>query len=339
MNRVAFILDQFELSSPAQQLLDRFLIGYKQGGEFKAIPAKVLAILPNAREHRLLQARAKDFGLETLDTLDAAAGALGQIDAALFAPGTRASAPSSSLKSSLDRAIGLLPAGKTVYLDASLLSTVDADALRRAAASRSLTVLSSRAAAHLVPLPVRPTFEAGAVRQALIVVQGAFPEAELDALHALKPYLGPQNKAPQARSLKGTALWNLAYSTAWRPLLEAAISRSDNIKGDPDRDGRTQDVVGLQLLERRASEARGHTLDYSTGLRVMILVLDGAVADCNFAVNASGKIHSAQLYHPQAPMENHYDDLAAWILERGNRRSGNLDEAVVIRDIVRTLGA
>jgi len=335
MTRIAFVLDQFELQSPGQQLLDRFLIGYNQNGEFKASKTKVILFLSGAGENRLIQSRVTKFGLEIADSMR---GALAHADFAVVAPGTRKFSQSPGSEDTL--VLSELPAGKAAYIDGSLLLSLESiGKARKVSDSRSISLSISRAAAHFVPLPIKPTFAAKDVQKTLIVAQGTFPEAELDALHALKPYLGSswtQEQRPRVEALQNAALWDFAYSASWRPLLKAAISRSDNIKGDPDRDGRTQDIVGLQLLEKLAVNARGWRVQLANNKQLAILVLDNAVADFNFAVHEGGRIHSAQLYHPQAPMENHYDALAAWIDDHFQNRveRGNIPEAVFISGVL-----
>jgi len=82
------------------------------------------------------------------------------------------------------------------------------------------------------------------------------------------------------------------------------------------RDGRTQDLVGLGLLEDLAKAPRGWSIEHDDGLRYVIAVMDGAVADYNVAVQTrAGGILSAQVHRGQPPGEQHYSRLAA-MLER-----------------------
>ena len=72
---------------------------------------------------------------------------------------------------------------------------------------------------------------------------------------------------------------------AWSwPLLAAALSRSDTPQGNAVLDGRTEDLVGLGLISKLAQLPRGWLLEHQDGLRSAILVLDGVVADINFAI-------------------------------------------------------
>ena len=92
----------------------------------------------------------------------------------------------------------------------------------------------------------------------------------------------------------------------------SALSRSHSPQGDPVVDGRTQDLVGLGLVPKLARHPRGWRLEHRDGLHSTILVLDGVVADFNFAVRArDGSIVSAQLYRAPAPAEQHFSRLTA----------------------------
>jgi len=122
-------------------------------------------------------------------------------------------------------------------------------------------------------------------------------------------------------------------------LLAAALSRSHSPQGDPVLDGRTQDLVGLGLVPKLARNPRGWLLEHRDGLRSTILVLDGVVADFNFAVRGQdASIVSAQLFRAPAPAEQHFSRLAAvmeeffrtggapWPIERNLFIAGLLEE-------------
>ncbi len=79
-------------------------------------------------------------------------------------------------------------------------------------------------------------------------------------------------------------------------------------------DGRTEDLVGLGLVPKLARNPRGWLLEHRDGLHSAILVLDGVVADFNFAVRAAdGGISSAQLLRGAPPAEHHFSLLAGVI--------------------------
>src|SRR5204862_8146383 len=85
--------------------------------------------------------------------------------------------------------------------------------------------------------------------EALVVTQGPYPTAELDGLESLMPFIETRHSAQaelqEVRLLEGSQVWEAGQSGQWsRLLLSSAFSRSNNIKGDPEKDGRTQDVAG-----------------------------------------------------------------------------------------------
>jgi hypothetical protein len=113
--------------------------------------------------------------------------------------------------------------------------------------------------------------------------------------------------------LEGKELWRAGDKGLWSwPLLASALSRSHSPQGDALLDGRTQDLVGLGLVPKLARHPRGWLLEHHDGLRSAILVLDGVVADFNFAVRTQdGPMISAQLFRAPPPAEQHYSRLVA----------------------------
>jgi hypothetical protein len=150
--------------------------------------------------------------------------------------------------------------------------------------------------------------------RALVVVQGTYPQAELEALDALMPLIW--RALPNVRTvthLVGNQFWEVLRRDFW-PLVKSAISRSDSPQGDPVRDGRTQDIVGLGLIERLAKSPRGWLIKHEDGLQYVIAVMDGVVADYNVALQTrAGGILSAQVHRGPAPGEQHYNRLATML--------------------------
>jgi hypothetical protein len=124
---------------------------------------------------------------------------------------------------------------------------------------------------------------------------------------------GGERGVRRVRYLQGDEFWRAGEKGLWsEPLLAAALSRSNTPQGDPMRDGRTQDLVGLGLVPKLAKAPRGWLLEHHDGLRTALLVLDGVVTDFNFAVRAAGgRIHSAQLFRAPSPGDHQYSRLAA----------------------------
>src|SRR5262245_53026319 len=72
LRHVAFLLEEFNTPSPAQHLLDRFLIGYARDGAFRQIDGlKVSAYLTVTNESGF-DKRPEEFGLRVATTAEAA---------------------------------------------------------------------------------------------------------------------------------------------------------------------------------------------------------------------------------------------------------------------------
>ncbi len=150
--------------------------------------------------------------------------------------------------------------------------------------------------------------------RALVVVQGTYPQAEQEALDALMPLIW--RALPKVRTvthLVGNHFWKVLRRDFW-PLVKSAISRSDSPQGDAVRDGRTQDIVRLGLIETLTKSPHGWLVEHEGGLQYVIAVMNGVVADYNLALQTgTGGIVSAQVHRGPPPGEQHYSRLAAML--------------------------
>lgn len=312
LKKIAVVADKFAVGGPAQQILDRFLIGYPRDGAFHRLQGcEISAWLSAGADTKELERRVKDFGLRRETELNRA---LANADGVIVVPRTIADA--GLVQSALPHA----PPDTRIFVHGALAGQFQqARQLADLAASRRLTLAAATSTSVTWRLPDVDVPQDAELRQAMIVVQGAFPAAELDALDALLTLVarrkGGETGVRQIRRLDGHNLWLAGEQGDWSwPLLAAAISRSDSPQGDPVRDGRTQNLVGLGLLPRLVAYPRGWLLEHHDGLRTAILVLDGAVADYNFAIQSrDGGVISAQLFRPLAPQQHHFSSLAAAI--------------------------
>ncbi|MBI2924537.1 MAG: hypothetical protein HYY24_02400 [Verrucomicrobia bacterium] len=315
LQRIAFVVEEFTLRSPTQQLLDRFLLGYPRDGEFHRLENCRIAVhLAGGGESAEIEQRRRDFGLAREPDL---ARTIADADAAIVVwRGAGAAANDALLSATLSH----LPRGSACFVHGVLASShAAAKEAARLAASHSIALSAGTATAVTFRLPEMDVPPGTPLKEALIVVEGAFPDAELDALEGLLPILerrrGGESGVRQIHRLEGQQVWDAGDEGRWsRALLASAISRSHTPQGDPVRDGRTQDLAGLGLLPKLALSPRAWLLDHRDGLRSALLVLDGAIADINFAVRtASGKLLSAQLYRPPPPAQEHLSRLTAVI--------------------------
>lgn len=339
--QVAVVLNEFAVPSPGQQLLDRFLIGYSHDGVFQPPARRVALYASNHETASDLAARGKDLGLKSANLTDAGLSSETRV---IFA-GRDAVENETLVRQVLPK----LPQGARCFVYGPLAHQANlALELLEMAEGRGIFLAAGSAAGTAFRLPeftlpsdtAAPPFEVArpvgtAFHKALIVTHGAFPEAELDGLEGLASVSGERGAAGRllgnVEGLKGQRLWDIAYSGEWRMLLAAAVSRSDNIQGDALKDGRTQDAVGMQILEKLAPAARGWLLKHGDGSESLHLVLNGAVHDMNFAMRlAGGKVLSAQLYRPPPPAQEHFSQLTARIAEFFAKPPAETDRAHIL---------
>lgn len=314
LNRLAVIAPGFTAPSPAQQILDRLLAGFPRDGAFRPRLAPAIAAFAPGGSTDELQRRARDLALEVTPDL---ATALHGADAAVVAwPGPGHAADAALLRLVLEQ---LRPRSACFVLGLIATHREDAVTLLDLAASRRIHLTSGTAVTTAFRLPdVRVPGGSRAV-ESLIVVQGPDHDALLDAVEGLQPDLERGRvlfDLPMViRRHRGDAVWAAGQRREWaRDLLAAALSRSDNPQGDPVRDGRTQDLLGLGLVPKLATNPRAWITEHPDGSRSAILALDGVVTDINFAVRLrNDRIVSAQLFRLPAPNQAHFHGLAAAI--------------------------
>lgn len=294
----------------AQHLLDRCLAGFAAEGRFAPRLADQITLVAPGADAALIDRRVRDFGLRTATSLEAA---LPAVDAALVAwPGPGHAADDALLES----VVSLLRPGAACFVH-GLMGThrTAAERIAARAHARGVRLAALTALATTPRLPDLTLRRGVRIDEALIVVQGATPDALLDGTQGLGRDLeaaGVLFDPPLiVRTFSGEAVWTAGQRREWADdLLAAALSRSNNPQGDPVRDGRTQDLHGLGLVPGLARNPRAWITRHPDGCRSTILALDGVVTDINLAVRTRrGEIVSTQLYRPPAPNQSAYGDL------------------------------
>jgi hypothetical protein len=354
LRKIAFLFEEFSKPSPAQQLLDRFLAGWLADGELRRAPFEnASAFVSLGNQSSDLEQRARDFQLTVTSKPEPA---MEGADAVVIAPRRPGDLADERLvRTALERA----PEGAACFVHGALANSLDqAREFAQLARSRQIALRAGTSLCVTWRLPEVDLPLATPLSEALVVVQvnpsstptspptppASMRGAELQALEGLLPVLERRRDGERGvrriRFLEGEALWKAGAKGQWSwPLLAAALSRSHSPQGDPVLDGRTQDLAGLGLVQKLARNPRGWLLEHRDGLRTAILVLDGVVADFNFAVRAKdGSIVSAQLYRAPLPAEQHFSRLATvmeaffrtgkapWAIERNLLIAGLLEE-------------
>mgnify|MGYP003574918453 CR=1 FL=1 len=298
LTKVTFLIDNFAVPSSGQQLVDRFLIGYNHDGEFYTPGCSVELVL-NGEPTSAINSRAVQHRLRVVPSREEA---IRNCQSAVVV------APSQITR---EVVAGLPPEARCFVYGPLADDENSARELLAIAGRRRVALRAGTAAATAFQLP--PIEKPGPIRKAAIVTFGPPLEAELEGLDALWSLAPLGSGVPSVKSLQGDKVWDTAYSADWSGLFSAAFSRSNTIQGYPVRDGRTQDVVGLRLVEKLVPEPRAWLLDAGQ-TQIALFIMNGALEDLNIALESnSGELLSTQLYRPPAPMQDHFSNLAAQI--------------------------
>jgi hypothetical protein len=337
---LAVLVEELGVGTPAQQLADRFLVGFPAEGALRRPRSKLTLFLSDGASGSTEAARrVADFGLERASEL---AAALSGADSVLIVPRGAGDKPAGEL---LEPALKGAPEGARVFVHGVLGSSArEARRIADHAAQRKLTLFAGGYLPFTWRLPPVEVPRDSELDEALIIVVGEPGEAELLGADALLSEVarrrGGEAGVRSVAACGGPAVWKaLEARPGMEKLLAAAISRTDTPQGDPVKDGRTQDIFGLGLVPALAGEPRAFFCEHADGLRSAVLVLNGVVADINFAARkkASGEIVSFQLYRPPAPNQHHWSRLseavdrffetgkAPWPVEKSILLAGLLD--------------
>lgn len=312
---LAVVAGDFVLGSPAQQLLDRFLIGYPAGGQWHQPSLSRLVLVAKSVISAIMiesrRARTKATpGAAQLEVASTTAEAVATADAIVMDAMSRD--PNDALK-----VVENARSGARVFVVGALPNDPAATKqLLLAARKQNVALCAGTYMATTWRLPPIDVPHDAQMSEALVVTVGESPLAELLAADGLFSLLerrrGGESGINRISTIRGQAVWNaLKKGRPSQQLLEAALSRSDSPLGDAVTDGRTQDLMRLGLVERLAREPVGYVLEHADGLTSTILKLNGVVRDINFAIGLkTGQIISAQFYRPPAPNEHHWSMLA-----------------------------
>ena len=248
---IAVLVEDFQLGSAAQQLTDRLLIGYPRQGEFhvaKGVPIRLFS--ENKEPNDLIDKRIRDFQLIDAKHIK---DALVDAPSVLVVPRGAGHHPSEKLiESVLD---GAIP-GARIFVHGLLSRSVrDARNLVEKARLRKLTIIASSYMPGTWRLPEVEVERERSITDAAIIVVGPSEEAEFLGIDGLLPLvdrrLGGESGVRQIQCFEEDQIWDLLdRQPDIAELMATAISRTDTPQGDPVRDGRTQDLVKLGLVQQ-----------------------------------------------------------------------------------------
>jgi hypothetical protein len=146
------------------------------------------------------------------------------------------------------------------------------------------------------------------IDEALMVGVGSSDAMDFHALEAMQSMVerrrGGETGVKGVQMITGDSVWKAGRDGRWSTeLLASALSRSDSLQGLTVIDGRTQNLAQSNELGRLVRDPSAYLIDYVDGTRATLLMLDGAVADYNFAARLRGptRLESTQFLLPPVP--------------------------------------
>jgi hypothetical protein len=305
--KIAIIATIWKHLSHAQHFGDRFLNGYPRNGKWHRPNMDVVSLYVDQKpEGDQSQSRADEFGFTVYPTIAKALRCGGDklaVDAVLTI-GEHGDYPSNDKGQILypryeffEQVVKVFEEdGRTVpVFNDKHLSYSFEHATQMVAASKRLGfgLLSGSSLPVTWRLPAIELPLECEIEEALMVGCGGSDATDYHALEALQCMLerrrGGETGVKSVQLLEGDAVWQAgdAGQWSWR-LLEAALSRSDALKGLTDEDARTQDLAHNGELPKIVNSPGAYLIEYNDGLRATLLMLNGAVEDFTFAARVKG---------------------------------------------------
>ncbi len=313
--KLAIVASRWTPLSPAQQIGDRFLVGYPRGSKWRHPEMDVVSLYVDQRpEGDQSRERAAEFGFQIYssiaETLRCGSSRL-DVDGVLILAGQGgdSSAETSAIDFFQPMAEVFEKDGRAVpiYIDQPLSFE---QARRMVVVSRHLKfpVLAGSSLPLTWRLPPLELPMACVVEDSLMVGIGSLRSDRYRALEAMQCMLerrrGGETGVKSVQLVEGEAVWKAGESGRWsKELLEAALARSDSLQGQTLVDARPRDLVNNGELPRLVKHPEAYFVDYSDGLRGTLLMLNGAVRDFNFAARLQDVplVQSTQFFLPPQP--------------------------------------
>ncbi len=305
--RIAVVATVYRYLSHAQHFVDRFLVGYPYEGRWRRPDMRVVSLYVDQKPGGDQSTdRAREFGFRVYPTIAEALRCGGDrlaVDAVLII-GEHGDYPTNELGQKLYPRHAFFKAcvkvfeadgrGVPVYNDKHLSTSFekaremldDARRLRFPVLAGSSLPVTWRLPDLELPLDCE-------VEDALMVGVGGSDAMDYHALEAMQCMIerrkGGETGVRAVQMIEGEAVWKAGEEGRWsKALLEAALSRSDSPCGLPVEDGRTYDLLGQGELPKLVEKPVAYFIEYNDGLKVTLLMLNGAVRDFCFAARLKG---------------------------------------------------
>lgn len=320
--RVAIITTVWRYLSHAQHMGDRFLVGYPHQGRWHRPAIDVVSLYVDQKpKEDQSAARAREFGFQVYPTIAEALRQGGKtlaVDAVLVI-GEHGDYPRNEKGQILYPRFEFFQQVVDVFrqderavpvFNDKHLSYSFAKARKMVAASDELgfpfLAGSSLPVTWRLPsvdLPLDCTID-----DALMVGVGSSDAMDFHAFEAMQCMLerrrGGETGVKAVQLLDGDAVWQAGERGDWSfELLEAALSRSNQLQGLSRTEAKPQDLIRTGRLRELAKNPAAYRIEYSDGLRATLLMLNGAVDDFTFAARLAERkeIVSTLFFLPPTP--------------------------------------
>jgi hypothetical protein len=322
MKQIAVIATVYRYLSHAQHITDRFLAGYPHNGEWHRPDMKVVSLYVDQKPPEDQSGeRAREFGFQVYPTIAEALRCGSDrlaVDAVLII-GEHGDYPRNEKGQILYPRYEFFKQCVEVFeKDGRAVPVYNDKHLSYSFGKAKWMVEASRRlkfpmlAGSSLPVTWRlPNLELPLdceIESALMVGEGGSDAMDFHALEAMQCMIerrkGGETGVKAVQMIEGEAVWKAGEEGRWsKPLLTAALSRSDTPQGWTLVDGRTQDLVGNGELPKLVKNPAAYFIEYRDGLRTTLLMLDGALEDFNFAVRVRGMkgIASTQFFLTPVP--------------------------------------
>ena len=320
--RLAIITTVWRYLSHAQHMGDRFLVGYPHEGSWHRPALDVVSLYvdqqPNDDQSG---ARAREFGFKVFPTIAETlrvGGTALAVDAVLVI-GEHGDYPRNKKGQILyprfdffQQVADVFRQDKRsvpVFNDKHLSYSFD-QAERMVAASEELgfPLMAGSSLPVTWRLPAVEMPHGCSVEDALMVGVGTSDAMDFHALEAMQCMLerrrGGETGVKAVQLIEGDAVWKAGERGRWSiDLLEAALSRSDQLQGQSRSESKPQNLVRNGQLQRLAAKPAAYFVEYTDGLQATLLMLNGAVADFTFAARLADREDplSTLFYLPPVP--------------------------------------
>jgi hypothetical protein len=305
--RLAIVTTVWRYLSHAQHMGDRFLVGYPFEGKWRRPAIDVVALYVDQRPEGDQSAeRARSFGFKVYPTIAEAlrcGGAKLAVDAVLII-GEHGDYPTNEKGQILypryeffkqvadvfEADVRVVPVFNDKHLSYSFAK---AKAMVETSKRLGIPFLAGSSLPVTWRLPPVDMPQGCEVEDAIMVGVGGSDPMDFHALEAMQCMLerrrGGETGVRAVQLIEGDGVWKAGDAGRWSwELLESALSRSDSLRGLSVKDGRTQNLAAGGAIKSLVSNPAAYFIEYSDGTRATLLMLNGALADYNFAARVRG---------------------------------------------------